>query len=45
VERKKQPKKDIQKLKNEEILNKYREEINKKLTSNISEDAAGIEEH
>jgi hypothetical protein len=33
VKRHKQPKTDIGKLKNKEILNKYREEINNKLTT------------
>jgi recombinational DNA repair ATPase RecF len=45
VEHKKQLKIDIQTLKNEDVLNKYWEEINTKLTNNISEDTAGIEEH
>jgi recombinational DNA repair ATPase RecF len=44
VERHKQPKIDIGKLKNEEILNKYRKEINKKLPNNRLEDTARIEE-
>jgi hypothetical protein len=45
VEHKKQLKTDIQKLKNEVILNKYWEQINKKSTNNVSEDTAGTEEH
>jgi hypothetical protein len=44
VKHKKQPKIDIQKLKNEDTLNKYQEEI-KKLTNNVFKDTAGTEEH